>query len=92
MKPATAPAETRPQTQREELNAALHYRYLGYVLRLERWDKSKGWVKYTVCQPLASLASMARNSGLPDEWCRQPLSESEWLGDVFLGRLRNLPD
>lgn len=67
MNPATTPAEFRPHTQREEFGAALHFRYLEYLVRFERWEESKGWVWYTVCQPLASLASMARNSGLPGE-------------------------
>lgn len=61
-------------------------------LRFERWEKPKRWVRYTVCQHLASLASMAPNSGLLGEWCRQPSRESEQLGEILLGQLGNLPD
>jgi len=35
---------------------------------------------------------MTSRSGLPGEWCRQPLSEADWLAEVFLAHLKNLPD
>lgn len=90
--PCDAPAETRPQTQRDELIAALRCRYIDYVGRFHRRERLKGWVRYTVRHPLASLASMASKSGLPGEWCRQPLSESDWQAEIFLAHRRNLPD
>ena len=88
----SAPAETRPQTRRDELIAVLHCQYIDYVRRFRRRERLKGWVRYTVHHPLASLASMVSKSGLPGEWFREPLCETDWLAKRFLARFRNLPD
>lgn len=77
-------------TQREELDAALHERYLAYLVRFERWNKPKGWARYMAHHPLAALAALTKGKELPSEWCRQPQSKDDFVSEIFLGSARQM--
>lgn len=77
-------------THREERDAALHERYLAYLVRFERWSKRKGWSRFMARHPLAALAALTRGRELPPEWCHQPLSRDDFVSDIFLDYARQM--
>lgn len=77
-------------TQREERDATLHQRYLAYLVRFERWNKPKGWVRFMARHPLAALAALTRGRKLPTEWCRQPMAEVDFQIEILVGRVRRM--
>lgn len=90
MPPNTHPPHYCVLTQREERDAVLHQRYLGYVSHFERWGKPKAWVRYFARHPVAAVVSMVSGQQLPTEWTRQPLSEVDFLSEIFLAHIRRM--
>ena len=86
----THPAHLCYLTQREERDAVMHQRYLDYLVRFERWNKPKGWARFMVSHPLAVLAALTQGGELPPEWCRQPMSEVDFLSEMFLNHIRRM--
>ncbi len=90
MEQGTHPPHLCYLTQCEERNVALHQRYLAYLVRFERWNKPKGWARFTLHRPLAAIAALSQGRELPSEWCRQPQSKDDFVTEIFLGSARQM--
>lgn len=76
--------------RRDEQKAALRQRYETYVARFERWDNRKGWLRFIVGNPVAALGAVVSRKPLPVEWCRAPLSEEDFVHELFLGNIQRM--
>ena len=69
---------------REERAAAMQRQYLDYVVRFERSDRRKGWLRFLVRNPLAASYALFKGRPLPTKWRRDPLREDDFLAERYL--------
>ena len=71
-------------TNREERAAAMQRQYLDYVVRFERSDRRRGWLRFLVRKPLAASCALFKGRPLPREWRRDPLREDDFWAERYL--------
>ncbi len=89
------PSETTIQhwyvpRDREARMAKLQQRYMDYVVRFERSDRRRGWVRFLVRHPITALKAMFNGQPLPSTWRREPLSEIDYWGEQFRTFMRSI--